>query len=399
VTLITGTRKGIGKFLVEHYVARGHQVVGCSRSDIDWEPPGYRHFVADVIDEATAKTIFSHIRGDYGQLDNLINNAGIDSMNHTMLTPLATVEQILDTNVVGSFQFAVIAVAISMTAAAFFKGDVLIPMDRPIRLVVLGAGGRMGQRLVRSLLHAQGACLHAAVVRLGSSLVGKDCAEVVGSGPTGVHFTDDMLRSLDGADGVLDFTQPEVTLQCLEYTSARGLVHIIGTTGFNPEQEAAIAGSQGARIVKSGNMSVGVQLLSVLAEIAGRVLPAEDWDAEVLEMHHRHKVDAPSGTALMMGEAVAKGRQVDLGSQAVRVRDGLTGPREVGTIGFATLRGGSVVGDHSLIFAGEGEVFTLSHQALDRQVFTRGALRAARWAWHQPAGVYSMQAVLGLAVN
>ena len=286
-----------------------------------------------------------------------------------------------------------------MTAAAFFKGDVLIPMDRPIRLVVLGASGRMGQRLVRSLLHAQGACLHAAVVRPGSSLVGKDCAEVVGSDPTGVHFTDDMLRSLDGADGVLDFTQPEVTLQCLEYTSARGLVHIIGTTGFNPEQEAAIAGSQGARIVKSGNMSVGVQLLSVLAEIAGRVLPAEDWDAEVLEMHHRHKVDAPSGTALMMGEAVAKGRQVDLGSQAVRVRDGLTGPREVGTIGFATLRGGSVVGDHSLIFAGEGEVFTLSHQALDRQVFTRGALRAARWAWHQPAGVYSMQAVLGLAVN
>ena len=268
-----------------------------------------------------------------------------------------------------------------------------------MKLVVLGASGRMGQRLLQSLVKAQGACLHAAVVRPGSSLVGRDCGELAGVGTTGVYFSDDLSGSLEGADGVLDFTQPEVTLQCLEHTAARGLVHIIGTTGFSPEQEERIVASRGARIVKSGNMSVGVRLLGVLAEIAARVLPGEDWDAEVLEMHHRHKVDAPSGTALMIGEAVASGRQVDLNNHAVRVRDGLTGAREQGTIGFATLRGGSVVGDHSLIFAGDGEIFTLTHQALDRQVFTRGALRAARWASHQPAGLYSMQAVLGLAAT
>ncbi|MEG0244406.1 MAG: 4-hydroxy-tetrahydrodipicolinate reductase [Pseudomonas sp.] len=268
-----------------------------------------------------------------------------------------------------------------------------------MKLVVLGASGRMGQRLIQSLATARAACLHAAVVRPGSGLVGRDSGELVGIGSNGVLFDDDPLRALEGADGVLDFTQPHVTLQWLAHTSSRGLVHVIGTTGFSPEQEAIISSSQGARIVKSGNMSVGVRLLSVLAELAGRVLPAEDWDAEILEMHHRSKVDAPSGTALMIGEAVAQGRQVDLASRAVRVRDGLTGPREEGSIGFATLRGGSVVGDHSLILAADGEMLTLSHQALDRLVFTRGALRAASWAWQQPAGVYSMQAVLGLAAS
>src|SRR5690606_32754368 len=176
------------------------------------------------------------------------------------------------------------------------------------------------------------------------------------------------------------------------------IVHVIGTTGCSPEDDEKIrAAARHARVIQSGNMSLGVNLLGVLVEQAARALPAANWDIEIVEMHHKHKVDAPSGTALLLGEAAAKGREIELSSNAVRVRDGHTGAREAGTIGFATLRGGSVVGDHSVIIAGEGELVTLSHSARDRSIFARGAVAAALWGRDRKPGHYDMLDVLGLS--
>jgi 4-hydroxy-tetrahydrodipicolinate reductase len=272
--------------------------------------------------------------------------------------------------------------------------------DAAMKLVVVGAAGRMGQTLIR-LLHAiEGVTLHAAVARPGSPFIGKDVGEIAGLGPNGVIISDDPLAAFLHADGVLDFTTPATTNEFAVLAAQARIVHVIGTTGCLPEDEAKIAAAaRHARIVKSGNMGLGVNLLSVLVEQAASVLDPAGWDIEVLEMHHKRKVDAPSGTALLLGEAAAKGRGVDLASHSVRVRDGHTGPREAGSIGFATLRGGSVIGEHSVIFAGEGELVTMSHSAGDRSIFARGAIKAALWARDKKPGLYSMLDVLGLSQN
>ncbi|HRK23902.1 MAG TPA: 4-hydroxy-tetrahydrodipicolinate reductase, partial [Beijerinckiaceae bacterium] len=232
--------------------------------------------------------------------------------------------------------------------------------------------------------------------RLGSPALGKDAGVLAGLPAQGVPILADMNAALAKADAIIDFTAPAATLELLKAAAERKLVHIIGTTGLSVSDHAAIAAAgRSARIVQSGNMSLGVNLLAALVRRAAAAL-SEDFDIEVLEMHHRHKVDAPSGTALLLGEAAAEGRQIPLADHSVRVRDGHTGARREGDIGFATLRGGSVIGDHSVIFAGAGERLTLSHHAEDRSLFASGAMRAALWAKDQPPGVYSMADVLDL---
>ncbi|MBB5703099.1 4-hydroxy-tetrahydrodipicolinate reductase [Ochrobactrum daejeonense] len=264
-------------------------------------------------------------------------------------------------------------------------------------LVVVGAGGRMGQTLIRTVQSIDGAKLVGAVERPGSPLLGKDAGEVSGIGPLGVSFTDDPLPVFAKAQGVLDFTSPAASVEFAGLAAQARIVHVIGTTGCSVEDDEKIrAAARHATIVKSGNMSLGVNLLSVLVQKAAQALDPQDFDIEILEMHHRHKVDAPSGTALLLGESAAHGRDVALTDNSVRVRDGYTGPRETGTIGFATLRGGSVIGDHSVILAGPGERVVLSHHAEDRSIFARGAIKAALWAHGKKPGLYSMLDVLGL---
>jgi len=265
-------------------------------------------------------------------------------------------------------------------------------------LIVVGAAGRMGQSLIRTITEVEGVHLAGAIERPGSEALGRDAGELAGLGANGVLISDDALPAFAQAEGVLDFTAPAATLEFADLAAQARIVHVIGTTGMDESHEARLnAASRHARIVKSGNMSLGVNLLSVLVRQAARALQAGDWDIEVLEMHHRHKVDAPSGTALLLGQAAADGRGIDLAQHSVRVRDGHTGARDEGSIGFATLRGGSVVGEHSVILAGEGETIELSHRATDRSIFARGAVRAALWARHQKPGYYSMLDVLGLA--
>lgn len=266
-----------------------------------------------------------------------------------------------------------------------------------MKLVVVGAGGRMGQTLIRVIHAMEGVTLSAALERTGSPLIGKDAGELAGVGPLSIPVTDQPLEAFVHADGVIDFTAPAATVEFAALAAQARIVHIVGTTGCSSEDDAKIkAAARHARIVKSGNMSLGVNLLAVLVEQAARALEAADWDIEILEMHHKHKVDAPSGTALLLGEAAAKGRAIDLMPNAVNVRDGHTGARVSGSIGFATLRGGSVVGDHSVLLAGEGEQIELRHTALDRTIFARGAVKAALWAHSQKPGLYSMLDVLGL---
>jgi len=264
-------------------------------------------------------------------------------------------------------------------------------------LVVVGAAGRMGQALVRAIHATEGARVAGAVERADSPHLGKDAGELAGLGRIGVAISGDPLPVFAAADGVLDFTTPAASVTFAGYAAQARIVHVVGTTGCSAEDDARIAAAaRHATIVKSGNMSLGVNLLAVLVEQAARALDAEDFDIEVLEMHHRHKVDAPSGTALLLGEAAAEGRGVDLAGNSVRVRDGHTGVRPAGAIGFATLRGGSVVGEHSVILAGPGERVTLTHQADDRAIFARGAVKAALWARGRRPGLYSMRDVLGL---
>ncbi|GAB4357973.1 MAG: 4-hydroxy-tetrahydrodipicolinate reductase [Oricola sp.] len=266
------------------------------------------------------------------------------------------------------------------------------------RIAVVGAGGRMGRNLIRAVAENDNAELAGALEREGSPHVGADCGTLAGLGANGILVSDAMDAAFAGADAILDFTAPAATVAVAGHAAANGIVHVIGTTGLSAADERALAGAaRQTAIVKSGNMSMGVILLSVLVGQAARALEAADWDIEVLEMHHRHKVDAPSGTALLLGEAAAAARGIALGDHSVRVRDGHTGAREAGAIGFATLRGGSVVGDHSVIFAGPGERVTLSHHAEDRMIFARGAVKAALWAVGRAPGLYSMYDVLGLS--
>jgi len=265
-------------------------------------------------------------------------------------------------------------------------------------LVVVGAAGRMGQTLIRAIHTIPGARVIGAVERADSPHLGKDAGELAGIGIINVPISDDPLPVFATADGVLDFTTPGSTVEFAGYAAQARIVHVIGTTGCSADDNARIAAAaRHATIVKSGNMSLGVNLLAVLVEQAARALEADDFDIEILEMHHKHKVDAPSGTALLLGEAAAAGRGIALAGNDVRSRDGHTGVRKQGTIGFATLRGGSVVGDHSVILAGTGERITLSHHAEDRAIFARGAVKAALWARGKKPGLYSMRDVLGLS--
>ncbi|MBE7196826.1 MAG: 4-hydroxy-tetrahydrodipicolinate reductase [Parafilimonas terrae] len=265
-----------------------------------------------------------------------------------------------------------------------------------MRLVVVGADGRMGRMLVRAVAQAEGCTLSAAIEREGSPALGQDAGTLAGLPAMGVAITDDPLAAFAAADGVLDFTAPAATVHFAELAAQARIVHIVGTTGLSEEDLAKLkAASYHARIVRSGNMSLGVNLMAALVKKVAATLGA-DFDIEICEMHHRMKVDAPSGTALLLGEAAAEGRGVDLPAVRVSTRDGHTGARKPGDIGFATLRGGSVVGDHSVLFAGPGETLTISHHAADRGLFASGAVKAALWAHPKPPGLYSMADVLDL---
>ncbi|MCA0424130.1 MAG: 4-hydroxy-tetrahydrodipicolinate reductase [Proteobacteria bacterium] len=265
-----------------------------------------------------------------------------------------------------------------------------------LRLAVVGAAGKMGRMLIRAIDAADGVVLAGALERPGSPALGKDAGVLAGLPAAGVPVLSDLDAAFAKADGILDFTMPAATLEFAALAARRGLIHVIGTTGLSDKDMAAIrAASQTATIVQSGNMSLGVNLLAALVRRAAAAL-GTDYDIEIVEMHHRHKVDAPSGTALLLGQAAAEGRTVNLAEASVRVRDGHTGPRQEGTIGFATLRGGSVVGDHSVIMAGPGERITLGHLAEDRSIFANGAVKAALWAREHGPGLYSMADVLGI---
>ncbi|WP_419253699.1 4-hydroxy-tetrahydrodipicolinate reductase [Caulobacter sp. ErkDOM-YI] len=254
-------------------------------------------------------------------------------------------------------------------------------MTTPVKIAVAGALGRMGQAVARTLDGHAAAVLHSRFDRPGTEGAGL--------------FDRDI--ALAGADAVIDFTLPEASVLLAEACAAKGgSAVVIGSTGFSSEQIARIdAAATKIAIVRSGNYSLGVNMLLGLVRQAAAALPASDWDIEVFEAHHKRKVDAPSGTALMLGQAAADGRAVDLDAVSVRARDGVTGPREEGSIGFSVVRGGGIIGEHSVIFAGEEEVLTLSHSATDRGLFARGAVAAAVWAVGKPPGLYDMQDVLG----
>lgn len=265
-----------------------------------------------------------------------------------------------------------------------------------MKIGIVGCGGRMGQMLVREVLDTEGVDLAGGTERPGGDAVGRDIGEMVGRGNMGLAVGCDASQLFAAADAVIDFTAPAATLLHAELAAERHCVLVVGTTGMSAEHEQMLRNAATRTpIVWSANMSVGVNILLSLVEQAARTL-ADDYDIEIVEMHHRHKVDAPSGTALALGRAAAAGRGVDLHDVKQAVRDGHTGARPRGEIGFATLRGGDVVGDHDVIFAADGERLTLGHKASSRQVFAKGAVRAARWAHGKPAGLYTMRDVLGL---
>ena len=263
-------------------------------------------------------------------------------------------------------------------------------------IVVTGASGRMGQMLIRTVLSSDKARLVGCVERSGHPWVGRDVGEAMGGAPAGVRVTDDPLEAFAQAQAVLDFTAPAATVEFAALAAQARAVHVIGTTGLEAQHLARIAAAaRHAVIVRAGNMSLGVNLLVGLTRKVAQALDA-DWDIEIVEAHHRMKVDAPSGTALMLGEAAAEGRGVALADVRDSGRDGLTGARARGAIGFAALRGGDIVGEHDVIFATEGERIILRHVATDRAIFARGALRAALWGQTQKPGEYDMADVLGL---
>ena len=266
-----------------------------------------------------------------------------------------------------------------------------------MRCAVAGANGRMGRALICAISETQGAELCGAFERPGTPVLGTDAAANAGLAAASIAITDNISKAVEGADCVLDFTTPQSTCTIAPVAAECGAVHIIGTTGLDASDQTIIdAAAQKITIVQSGNMSPGVNLLVELARQAASALP-DEYDIEILEMHHRHKIDAPSGTALMLGMGTARGRGVDFARSAILSRQGHTGPRPRGAIGFATMRGGSVVGEHSAIFAGSHEQITLTHRASDRGIYASGALHAGFWAQNRPPGLYTMRDVLGLA--
>jgi 4-hydroxy-tetrahydrodipicolinate reductase len=265
-----------------------------------------------------------------------------------------------------------------------------------MRLVIAGAGGRMGRTLIHAIAATKGVTLAGAIEAADSAVIGRDAGELAGLGANGIKVTSDVAPLIKSADGLIEFTIPAATLALAELTAGAGIVHVIGTTGHSAEEDKMIAeAARRAPIVKSGNMSLGVNLLAALVKRTAQALD-ENYDVEILEMHHNRKIDAPSGTALMLGRAAAEGRGLNLAAHSVRGRDGMTGARRAADIGFASLRGGSVVGDHTVIFAGPAERIELTHRAEDRMIFARGALHAALWARGRTPSLYSMADVLGL---
>lgn len=265
-----------------------------------------------------------------------------------------------------------------------------------MRLVVVGAAGRMGRMLIKAIAATEGCVLSAAIERPGSDALGQDAGVLAGLPANGILVSDDALAAFVEAEGVLDFTAPEATVAFAGLAAQARIVHVVGTTGMEPGHLAKLeAAARHAAIIRSGNMSLGVNLLAGLVRKVAATL-GTDWDIEIVEMHHRMKVDAPSGTAVMLGEAAAEGRDVSLAEHRVAARDGQTGVRPPGAIGFAALRGGTVVGDHKVIFASQGERLELAHVAEDRGLFAQGAVKAALWGRGRKPGLYSMADVLGL---
>jgi 4-hydroxy-tetrahydrodipicolinate reductase len=262
-------------------------------------------------------------------------------------------------------------------------------------IVITGSSGRMGRALLEGIFADGSLRLHAALEHPSSPAVGRDVGELIGA-PCGVAVSVDAMTALQGADVLVDFTRPEASMEYLEACRRMGTRMVIGTTGFGMEQKLAIQdAARDIPIVFAPNMSVGVNLLINLVQAAASVL-SQGYDVEIIEAHHRHKVDAPSGTALRLGEAVATALGRDLTRCAVYGRQGMTGERDPDTIGFATVRGGDVVGDHTVLFAGIGERVELTHKASSRATFALGALRAAKWLADKKSGLYDMQDVLGL---
>lgn len=267
-------------------------------------------------------------------------------------------------------------------------------MDK-IRFAVAGAGGRMGRTLIEAILKASDAELAGALEMSGSPFIGKDAGELVGA-PCGVAISDDVEATLAKADCLIDFTRPEGTLRHMDVCRRRGVHMVIGTTGMNAEQKLAVQdAARDIPIVFAPNMAVGVNLVFKLLDTAARILD-DGYDVEIVEAHHRHKVDAPSGTALRMGEVVAAALGRSLDDCAVYGREGHTGERPATQIGFATVRGGDIVGDHTVLFAGTGERVEIAHKAASRMPYALGSVRAARFLQGKSKGLFDMQDVLGL---
>ena len=265
-----------------------------------------------------------------------------------------------------------------------------------IRIVVAGAAGRMGKTVIRMIADASGCVLSGALEVPGKPDLGADAGTLTGLQPLGIALTSDPLPLIAKAEAVIDFTNPKTSVELAALCAQARIVHVIGTTGCTADDDAKIcAAARHAVIIKSGNMSLGVTLLATLVERAAKALP--DYDIEIVEMHHRLKVDAPSGTALLLGQAAARGRDVPLSDKSVRARDGITGVRNDGAIGFASLRGGTVVGEHEVILAGPQERIVLSHVAEDRAIFARGAIAAAKLGQGKKPGLYAIADVLGLS--
>ncbi len=266
-------------------------------------------------------------------------------------------------------------------------------------IVVTGASGRMGQMLMRTISDSPRARLIGALERPGHDWIGQDVGAAMGGAELGIKVTDDPLEAFASAQAVIDFTAPAATVEFATITAQARCVHVIGTTGLSDGDIKKLdAAARHAVIVRAGNMSLGVNLLTQLTKRVAAALD-EDFDIEVIEAHHNQKVDAPSGTALMLGEAAAEGRGVSLDNVSDRGRDGITGKRERGHIGFSAIRGGDIVGEHDVLFAAPGERIVLRHLATDRGIFARGALKAALWGIGRKPGAYDMLDVLGLNEN
>ena len=267
-----------------------------------------------------------------------------------------------------------------------------------IKVAIVGCAGRMGQMLLKLLINAPGVVVVGGTERRGSPAMGQDLGALAGIEPLGISVTEDASLLFETADVVVDFTNPSATVMHSGLAAKFGCAHVVGTTGLDSDQMAAIGrAAQRTAIVLAANMSLGVNLLQQVVEEVARILDPE-WDIEIVEMHHRHKVDAPSGTALALGEAAARGRNVSLRRVARRSRDGQVGPRQRGEIGFSALRGGDVVGDHTVIFAADGERVEITHKASSREIFARGAVKAVLWAAGKKAGLYTMRDVLGFSI-